>query len=83
MATTRENLVAARDAASVKLRAAMEAETSAAVAGAKPNTQAANSVDHGEYITRLLNTIERLDQQIAAEDDRSGGGMVETIGTMF
>lgn len=61
MATELENLRAARAGAIAKLAAAM---TDTKSAGGKPNTNAANSVDHMGYVRELNALIADLNSQI-------------------
>jgi len=71
-----DDLVAARNAAAVSLRAAMEGST---VAGGKPNS-VASGVDHAEYVKRLRETIRDLNEQIiAAAEGPAGDGPWEEL----
>lgn len=80
MATTLENLIAARDAAVLRLRSAMETATEA---GYKPNTNSPNSVDHVGHTDRLMRLIESLDRQIDSETSRSDPLWLETKGELI
>jgi len=67
MATTLENLTAARDGAAAKLAAAMTGDYSQAIEF-KPGASGANTLDRATYIRELRETIAFLDKEISKHD---------------
>lgn len=78
MATVLENLNAAKASATERLAAAMAGTGP----GGKPNTNAANSVDHMRYLAELRATIRDLDAMIDDEIQNTDPLMVETQGVL-
>ena len=78
MATDLENLQEARSNAIASLKAAMAGTGP----GGKPNTNAANSVDHMRYLAELRATIRELDAMINEETQNTDPLYIETQGVL-
>lgn len=67
MATTLENLTAARDGAAAKLAACLTDDYSSALEF-KPGFNDSSSVDRATYLRELRETIEWLDRELSRHD---------------